>query len=519
MYAAEHAAKNPDHPAIVMAPSGDVVTFGDYEATANRVAHMLRDSGLEKRDHMAIFMENHPAVLMTEAGAERSGVLFTPINSYLSAEEAAYIVNDCQARVVVSSASKFDVAQQLPELCPKVERWLVVGSIGGALESYESWEETVAAASKEHLTDEQMGAPMPYSSGTTGRPKGIVRPVPNIHPSQTSFAVMRIVDLWRFREGMVYLSPAPLYHTAPQVSCAIALRMKSTVVVMEHFDPVLYLELVARYRITHSQVVPTVFTRLLKLPASLRDTADVSSLEWVIHAAAPCPIPVKEEMIDWFGPILLEYYTASEGIGGTSITSEDWLTHKGSVGKALGATIHILDDDGSECPVGTPGTVWFSGATNFSYFNDLQKTEAATRDTSDGRMSTVDDIGYLDAEGYLFLTDRKAHVIISGGVNIYPAEIEMLLMTHPAVQDAAVIGVPHEDLGEQVWGVVQTVDGVAGDGMLEQQLIEFCRSQLAHYKCPRSFDFVDELPRLPTGKLYKGVLRSKYWSGRDTKIV
>ncbi len=316
---------------------------------------------------------------------------------------------------------------------------------------------------------------------------------------------------------MVYLSPAPLYHTAPQVSVAIALRMQSTAVVMEHFDPALYLELVGRYGVTHSQVVPTMFSRMLKLPAEVRAAADLSSLEVVIHAAAPCPVPVKEQMIEWFGPILLEYYAATEGNGCTFITSKDWLEHKGSVGRSVLSDIQILDDDGRPCPVGTSGTVWFAGATDFEYFNDPDKTAGSRRD--DGATSTVGDVGYLDEDGYLFLTDRKAHMIISGGVNIYPQETENLLVTHPSVLDAAVIGVPNEDLGEEVKAVVQLVDGVEGDAALETALIAFCREHLAHFKCPRSVDFVDELPRLPTGKLYKGVLREQYWASHDTRIV
>ncbi|HEY6429141.1 MAG TPA: AMP-binding protein [Acidimicrobiales bacterium] len=520
MYAAEQAREHPDEPALVFEPSGRVVTWAEYEATANRVAHMLRDSGLGKGDHMALFLENDPAVLTTEAGAERSGVLYTPVNSYLSVEEVAYIVNDSEARVVVTSAAKADVATELPELCPKVERWLSVGGGGAPAAPFESWEEAVSSASADYLVDEVMGGPMMYSSGTTGRPKGIVRPMADIPPSETSFAAMAIAGLWRLRAGMVYLSPAPLYHTAPQVSCAIALRMKSTVVVMEHFDPALYLDLVGRYRVTHSQVVPTMFTRMLKLPESVRAAADVSPLEWVIHAAAPCPVPVKEQMIEWFGPILLEYYAASEGNGGTFIDSVDWLAHPGSVGKALVVTIHILDDSGAECPVGTPGTVWFSGANDFSYWRDPQKTAAAMRDGGDGvRMSTVGDVGYLDEEGYLYLTDRKAHMIISGGVNIYPAEAENVLVTHPLVLDAAVIGVPDEDLGESVKAVVQLVDGVDGSEEVERTLVAFCRDHLAHYKCPRSVDFVEELPRLPTGKLYKGPLRERYWADHATRIV
>jgi acyl-CoA synthetase (AMP-forming)/AMP-acid ligase II len=518
LYAAEQAAAHPDEPALIFEPSGRVVTWSEYEAGANQVAHVIRDTGLRSGDHMALFMENIPEVLVTEAGAERTGVYFTPVNSYLSADEAAYVINNSESRLVVTSVAKADVASQLPALCPKVERWIMVGAgSGGAAAPFESWQEAVGTAPTDHVADEEMGAPMVYSSGTTGRPKGIVRPVAKIPPSETSFAVLGIAGLWRFREHMVYLSPAPLYHTAPMVSCSVALRMKSTCVVMEHFDPALFLDLVARHRVTHSQVVPTMFTRLLKLPETVRVAADVSSLEWIIHAAAPCPVPVKEPMIEWFGPILLEYYAASEGNGGTFITSEDWLEHKGSVGRPLMVEIKILDDEGNECPVGTPGTVWFSGATDFEYFHDAEKTASSRRD--DGNTSTVGDVGFVDEDGYLFLTDRKAHMIISGGVNIYPQETENLLVTHPKVMDAAVIGVPNEDLGEEVKAVVQPMEGVAGDEELERELIAFCRAHLAHFKCPRTIDFTDELPRLPTGKLYKGPLRERYWAEHATRIV
>lgn len=516
MYAAEQAAAHPDAAALVMAPSGRVVTWAEYEAGANQVAHLLRDTGLRKGDHMAIFMENDPAMLLTEAGAERTGLYFTPVNSYLSAEEVAYVVNDSQARVVVTSAAKAEVAEQLPALCPDVERWVMAGRSDPA-GPFESWDEAVGTAATDHVDDEQMGAPMMYSSGTTGRPKGILRPMADLHPSETSVGVQAIAALWRLREGMVYLSPAPLYHTAPQVSVAIALRMKSTCVVMEHFDPALYLDLVSRYKVTHSQVVPTMFSRMLKLPDEVRAAADVSSLEVVIHAAAPCPVPVKEQMIEWFGPILIEYYAATEGNGATFIASHDWLAHKGSVGRGVLSEITILDDDGQPCPTGVPGTVWFGGATDFEYFNDPEKTASTRRDG--GRTSTVGDVGYLDEEGYLYLTDRKAHMIISGGVNIYPQETENLLVTHPSVLDAAVIGVPNDDLGEEVKAVVQPAPGIEGDAALERSLIAFCREHLAHFKCPRSVDFVEELPRLPTGKLYKGVLRERYWADHDTRIV
>jgi long-chain acyl-CoA synthetase len=264
-------------------------------------------------------------------------------------------------------------------------------------------------------------------------------------------------------------------------------------------------------------MVPTMFSRLLKLPASTRHQADVSSLEWIVHAAAPCPVSVKEEMIEWWGPIIIEYYSATEGMGFTYCDSQEWLAHRGTVGKALLGNLHILDDADQPCPVGTPGTVWFSGSTNFEYFNDAEKT-AASRDAT-GTMSTVGDVGYVDDDGYLYLTDRKSYMIISGGVNIYPQETENLLITHPKVLDAAVIGVPNDDLGEEVKAIVQPMDGIEAGPEFERELIAFCREHLAHFKCPRSVDFEVELPRLPTGKLYKRLLRDRYWEGKATRIV
>ncbi|MCU1450726.1 MAG: AMP-dependent synthetase and ligase [Acidimicrobiales bacterium] len=517
MYAAEHAEVKADKPAIVMANSGEVVTYAEYEGTANRVAHLFRESGLRRRDHVAIFMDNDPRMLMAEGGAERTGLYFTCVNSYLSSEEVAYIVNDCEARLVVTSAAKAEVASQLPVLCPNVERWLMVGAGGDPDGPFEDWDDVIARHPGDPIPDEQLGTPMLYSSGTTGRPKGILRPLPDVHPGDNLPIFQGLKTLWRLRDGMTYLSPAPLYHSAPQASVAIALRLGATSVVMEHFDAARYLELVERHRVTHSQVVPTMFSRLLKLPEDVRRAADVSSLEVIIHAAAPCPVPVKEQMIDWFGPILLEYYAATEGNGFTFCDSEDWLAHKGTVGRAIAGELLILDDDGNPCPTGTPGTVWFGGSTNFEYFNDPAKT-AESRNAA-GDASTVGDVGYVDEEGYLYLTDRKTYMIISGGVNIYPQETENLLITHPKVMDAAVIGVPDEDLGEAVKAVVQPAPDVAAGADLERELIAFCREHLAHFKCPRTIDFQDELPRLPTGKLYKRLLRDRYWGDRATRIV
>ncbi len=515
MYAAETARTDPEKPAIIMATGGEVVTFGEYEAAANRMAHLLRDTGIKRGDHIAVFSDNNPAMLMTEGAGERTGVYYTCINSYLSPEEVAYIVNDSQSRVVVASAGKAEVAHLLPALCPNVERWLMIGD-GETHGGFESWADAIARYSPDPIADEQLGLPMLYSSGTTGRPKGIFRPLPEMTPAENQLSAgLRL--LWRFREGMVYLNPAPLYHSAPQASVGITIRLGATAVIMEHFDAAQYLELVGRYRVTHSQVVPTMFSRLLKLPKEVREAADVSSLEVIVHAAAPCPIPVKQQMIEWFGPIILEYYAATEANGFTFVDSEEWMAHKGTVGRALGAEVLILDEEGNQCPPGVSGTVWFKGATNFEYFNDPAKT-AESRNAA-GDTSTVGDVGYLDEEGYLYLTDRKTYMIISGGVNIYPQETENLLITHPKVMDAAVIGVPDEDLGETVKAIVQPMEGIEAGLDLERELIAFCREHLAHFKCPRSVDFEDELPRLPTGKLYKRLLRDKYWQDHSTSIL
>ncbi len=515
MYAAETARSDPDKPAIIMATGGETVTFGEYEAAANRMAGLLRDTGITRGDHIAIFSDNNPAMLMTEGAGERTGVYYTCINSYLSADEVAYIINDSKSRVVVASVAKSEVAHQLPSLCPNVDRWLMID--GGRSDGpFESWEDATAAYSPGPIADEQLGIPMLYSSGTTGRPKGIFRPLPEMTPAENQLSAgLRL--LWRFREGMVYLNPAPLYHSAPQASVGITIRLGATAVIMEHFDAAQYLELIGRYRVTHSQVVPTMFSRLLKLPKEVRDAADVSSLEVIVHAAAPCPIPVKEQMIEWFGPIILEYYAATEANGFTFVDSDEWMAHKGTVGRALGAEVLILDEENNPCPPGVSGTVWFRGATNFEYFNDPVKTAESRNATGDA--STVGDVGYLDEDGYLYLTDRKSYMIISGGVNIYPQETENLLITHPKVMDAAVIGVPDEDLGEAVKAIVQPLPGVEAGPELERELIAFCRDNLAHFKCPRSVDFEEELPRLPTGKLYKRLLRDKYWQDHTTSIL
>ena len=378
------------------------------------------------------------------------------------------------------------------------------------------FDEAVAEHPTDPIPHERLGTPMLYSSGTTGRPKGIVRPLPDEPPTFEMPLFTFLSNLWQYREGMVYLSPAPLYHSAPQAAVGLTISAGGTAVIMERFDPVEYLQLIERHAVTHSQLVPTMFSRMLKLPEEDRRAHDLSSLEVAVHAAAPCPVQVKQQMIDWWGPIIHEYYGATEGLGFAACNSEEWLAHKGTVGRIVLGDVHILDEEGEELPQGVPGTIWFETATPFEYHNDAEKTAEATSD--DGRMTTVNDVGYVDDDGFLYLTDRATFMIISGGVNIYPQETENLLITHPKVADAAVFGVPNADLGEEVKAVVQPLDGVEATDELAQELTAFCAEHLSRQKVPRSIDFRDELPRLPTGKLYKRLLRDEYWADHANKI-
>ena len=516
MYPGQYAKDHPDKPLFIMPSTGETVTYGEYEARCNRLAHFFRDNGLKRLDHVAYFMENNLHMLEAEGAAERSGLYFTTINSYLAPDEVAYIVNDCQAKVVISSGAKRTVANELIDKCPNVGRFLMVDDTAPGWESYE---DTVAKYPSEPIPDEQLGMAMLYSSGTTGQPKGILRQIPEVEPGEGALVLMFARGLFGFEDEQIYLSPAPLYHSAPQASVSATVRLGGTAVIMDRFDPEEWLRLVEEYKVTNCQMVPTMFSRLLKLPEETRKKYDVSSLKAIVHAAAPCPVPVKEAMIEWLGPIILEYYAATEAHGATLVNSEDWMQHKGTVGRPVLGQIVILDEENRECPTGTAGTVYFKGATAFEYFNAPEKTQESRIDTEDGTMSTVGDVGYVDEEGWLFLTDRKTYMIISGGVNIYPQETENLLITHPKVMDAAVFGVPNEDLGEEVKAVVQVVDNVEPGPELERELIAFCRDNLAHFKAPRSIDFEAELPRLPTGKLYKRILRDRYWQDRETRIV
>ncbi len=498
-----------------MAGSGETITYRELEARSNRLAHLLRAIGLRRGDHYAIFMENHPRFVECCSAGERSGLYFTAVNSFLTAGELAYILNNSQSKALIASQAKREIALAALRDCPDVRLCLIADGPGEG-ERIKNLDEAAAPYPVTPIPDESLGAAMLYSSGTTGRPKGILRPLYDQPPAKMHPVFPGYIKYWRFREGMTYLMPAPQYHSAPLVGAAGTIRLGGTLIVMERFDAEEFLRLVEEHRVTHSQLVPTMFSRMLKLPESVRRRYDLSSLEAVVHGAAPCPVPVKKAMIDWWGPIIHEYYGATEGMGLAMCDSAEWLAHPGTVGRTVLGELHVLDDDMREVPTGATGKLWFKTASPFEYFNDPAKTAEAN--SPDRTMSTVGDIGHVDEEGYVYLTDRAAFMIISGGVNIYPQECENLLITHPKVADAAVFGAPNEDMGEEVKAVVQLAPGFAPNAEMADELMAFCGEHLAPHKRPRSIDFEAELPRLPTGKLYKGPLRDRYWKGHKSQI-
>jgi len=516
MYPGKQAKTRADQPAFIMADSGEAVTYGELEARSNRIAHLLRAQGLQRLDHYAIFMENNNRYIECCAAGQRSGLYYTCANSYLTTEELAYIIQNSRSQILFTSESRREVALEAAQSCPDVKLVVVVDGPGDG-ETVVNLEEAVAEFPDTPIDDEFLGAAMLYSSGTTGRPKGIIRELPEQGPDEDLPVFHFLVHLWKYREDMIYLSPAPLYHSAPQAAVGSTIALGGTAIIMERFDPERYLQLLEQYKVTHTQLVPTMFSRMLKLPEEVRDKYDVSSLEIAVHAAAPCPVEVKEQMIDWWGPVIEEYYGATEALGFTACDSHEWLKHKGTVGQVKLGVLHILDDDMNECATGDVGTLWFETATPFEYFDDAEKTKEAR--SKDQKMSTVGDMGYVDEDGFVYLTDRKTFMIISGGVNIYPQECENLLILHPKVADAAVFGVPNVDLALEGMAVVLTLPGEAANEAMAEELIAYCREHLAAMKCPKSIDFIDEMPRLPTGKLYKTGLRDKYWGEGKSRIV
>ena len=502
MYPAVHASSTPDKLAVLMARSGATLTYRELEDESNRYAQLFRSIGLKPGDHIAFVLENRPELFAVAWAAQRAGLYYTAVSTRLTPAELEYIVNDSEAQALVFSGTTRDIAAGVEATTPNVRLRLSVDAA-----------DEVARQPAEPIADEAEGADMLYSSGTTGRPKGVLPSLPLSAMGSPNAMILLCQGLFGMDDSAVYISPAPLYHAAPLRFSLTVQRLGGTVIVMEHFDPAECLALIEEHRVTHGQFVPTMFVRMLKLDGGERTKHDVSSLGMAIHAAAPCPVAVKEQMIEWWGPVLHEYYAGTEGNGFVYCNSEQWLAHKGTVGQAITGVLHIVDDEGNELPAGEPGTVYFEGGATFEYHHDPEKT-ASSRDPKGRGWSTLGDVGYVDEDGFLYLTDRKAYMIISGGVNIYPQEAENVLAMHPKVMDVAVFGVPDDEMGEAVKAVVQPMDMADAGPELERELIEYCRGQLAHYKCPRSVDFEEELPRHPTGKLYKRLLKDRYWAGR-----
>jgi len=515
-----HATKHPDRPAVIYGNAEFVESYGALEERSRRIAHVLRSWGLEPGDCVAVLIGNDDCFFDVYWACHRIGLYFTPVNWHLQRDEVEYVVENCDAKAFIAHARFADVAATIPA---RVARLAVSASVGGSIPGFVPLEDAVASAPQdEPLGEELEGSVMLYSSGTTGRPKGVRRPLARVPAGdpKTTITAVGLLLLFGMKEGDVYLSPAPLYHAAPLAFASSQHRVGATSVIMRRFDAEEALRLIQDQRVTTSQWVPTHFKRLLSLPEERRRRYDVSSLRVAVHAAAPCPIAVKEAMIDWWGDAIMEYYAGTEG-GGTLIRASEWLAHKGSVGRHwAGGKVHILDEDGGEITEpNREGAIYFEAppdpAARFNYYKDEKKTAGTYR----GDLFTIGDIGYLDAEGYLFLTDRQSNMIISGGVNIYPQETESHLVTHPKVHDVAVIGVPNEEMGEEVKAVVVPAAGVAPGPALADELIEFCRAHIAHYKCPRTIDFTDALPRTETGKMQKRKLRDRYWSDHQSRLV
>ncbi len=508
MYPGAHVSRFPGKPAVVVAGTERSLSYGDLEERSKRLARLLYDAGLRRGDHIALLTGNDPAAFEVFWAALRSGLYFTPVNRHLTADEVAYIVNDCGARVLIVSAELAAVAEEIVKTTPGVELRL---AYGGVVAGYEPYDEALKTASAEPLPAQPRGADMLYSSGTTGRPKGVKPPLPDHQVHEAGDATMTFLGRkYGFDEESVYLSPAPIYHAAPLRFGCMVQALGGTVVLLEHFDAEAALAAIERHRVTHSQWVPTMFVRMLKLDERIRRAYDLSSQRVAIHAAAPCPVEVKRAMIDWWGPIIEEYYGATEANGGTSISCAEWLERPGSVGRAGAGTVRICADDGAELPPGEIGTVYFErDRLPFTYHGAPDKT-AAAQHPEHPTWTTTGDVGHLDEDGYLFLTDRKAFMIISGGVNIYPQEVENCLTLHPQVLDVAVFGVPDEEMGESVVAVVQPAPGVTAGPELAEELRAYLRARIAHYKVPRRVEFAADLPRTPTGKLVKGRLRDLY---------
>ncbi len=508
MYPGAYARTNPNKPAVIMAESGETVTFGELESRSVKLARYFTAIGLRRGDHIALLTDNNCKVFEIYWAAMRSGLYLTAVNRHLTADEITYIVNDCGAKVLLVSAALGGLAIEVAERTPAVNERI---AFGGNIARHTDLDAATAQFPETPLEDQPRGADMLYSSGTTGRPKGIKPELPNRQVHERGDMLIEMNDrVWGIGEETVCLSPAPLYHAAPLRTAASIQAIGGTVVVMAKFDAERALDYIDRYRVTFAQWVPTMFVRLLKLPVETRAKYDVSSLKVAVHAAAPCPIDVKRAMIEWWGPILSEFYSSTEFNGMTIVNSAEWLKHPGTVGRPVVGVIHICDANGVEVNSGTVGAVYFErDSLPFEYHNDREKT-ASAQHPKNPTWTTTGDLGYVNDDGYLFLTDRASFMIISGGVNIYPQEIENVLTMHPSVLDCAVIGVPDQEMGESVLAVIHAAKSVMAGPDLAQEITDFLKERLARYKIPRRIEFSEDLPRTPTGKLVKGKLKEKY---------
>jgi long-chain acyl-CoA synthetase len=507
---ADHAITAAESPALII--DGNTISFGELHARSQRVAAVLHGAGLRRGDGVALVLPNRLEFFEITWGCQLSGLYYTAVNTHFTPDEVAYVIDDSDAKAVFVDASMGDLAAHVRKVNAAVEVHI---SVGGILPGWCAYEKALAAAGDAPpLSD---GSEMLYSSGTTGRPKAVRRPLPSDGNGSWAQAVleMALTHHYGMNQSSVYLSPAPLYHAAGVNYTMAVNRVGAASIIMRRFDAETVLRLIETHGVTHAQFVPTMFVRMLKLPKAVREKYDVSSLRCVIHAAAPCPVDVKHQMIEWFGPIIHEYYGGTEGFAGTTIGPKEWLAHPGSVGIPM-ARVHVVGDDGEELPIGESGELYFEGGPDFEYFKDPAKTASVSNERG---WRTLGDVGYVDEDGYMYLTDRSTFMIVSGGVNIYPQEAENLLVMHPKLVDAAVFGVPNDEFGEEVKAVVQPVDGVTPGPDLEAELIAYCRTRLAGYKCPRTVEFDPELPRDPNGKLYKRRIRERYWRGRVSRIV
>lgn len=497
-----------------MADTSECLTYDDMMRRADQAAHLFTALGCNPGDSIAILSDNNTTYPEICWAAKDSGLHYACVSSHLNAEDAAYVVDNCDAKILVASHVLADI---VVDITRRLGRKIRVLMFGGTNASFEAYEPMRDAQPSTRPVNPRRGASMLYSSGTTGRPKGVRTPLADVPPTIPPLRHQLLLENFGFSSDTVFINPGPFYHAAPLRNMMTVHRMGGTVVGFRKFDAETVLRAIERYRGTHGFFVPTMFIRMLQLPDALRSGIDVSTMRCAIHAAAPCTVETKEAMMAWWGPVLYELYGGTEGCGHTFISPQEWLRKKGSVGKAApGCRIRIVDEDNREVGPNQNGLIYMGNGRRFDYYKDAGKT--ADAHDPEG-LSTMGDIGYLDGDGYLFLTDRRAHMIISGGVNIYPQEAENILSTHPAIADVAVIGIPHPDLGEEVKAVVQPRETPADPDALAADIIGYCRARLSSYKCPRSVDFVPELPRNEAGKLLKRVVKQRYWEGHQLPLA